>query len=371
MSTDLKALALPGVQRLQPYQPGKPVEELERELGIEGAIKLASNENPLGMSEAAKQAVVATLADGSRYPDGSGYYLKQRLASKLSVNEGQLVLGNGSNDVLELLARVFLQPHHNAIVSQHAFVMYNLIVTAQGADVRTVPALNWGHDCSAMASAVDENTCLLFIANPNNPTGTWVGFDDIQALLDSVPVNVIVVVDEAYFEYVDQPSYGSMLSLIERYPNLVVTRTFSKAYGLASLRIGYSVSHPEIAGLMNRLRQPFNVNSVAQAAALAVLDDADFLERSVEVNRCGYEQLTQGFEVLGLSYIPSVGNFVAVAVPDAPATYQALLEKGVIVRPIGIYEMPDHLRISIGLAEENQRCLDALESILLTSERVQ
>lgn len=368
MPIDLKALALPGIRQLQPYQPGKPVEELERELGIEGAIKLASNENPLGMSELAKQAIVQALAEGSRYPDGSGFYLKRRLVELLSINEDQLVLGNGSNDVLELLARTFLEPCHNAVVSQHAFVMYNLIVTAQGADVRTVPALNWGHDLNAMAAAVDKNTRLMFIANPNNPTGTWVSLADIETLLETLPVTVIVVLDEAYFEYVDLPEYGSALTLLSRYPNLVVTRTFSKAYGLASLRAGYSVSHPDIAGLLNRLRQPFNVNSLALVAAEAILDDSEYLANSIAVNQQGYEQLTTGFEKLGLEYIASAGNFIAVEVPNTLEVYQALLQKGVIVRPIGIYEMPNHLRISIGRPDENQRCLDALARILLANE---
>ncbi len=370
MSSEIKSLALPGIQRLHPYQPGKPVEELERELGISGAIKLASNENPLGMSDMAKRAVDNALLEGNRYPDGSGFYLKRALSEKLSVDEAQLVLGNGSNDVLELVARVFMTPQNNAVVSQHAFVMYNLMVTGLGADVKTVPAKDWGHDLPAMARAVDENTRLLFIANPNNPTGTWTPLADIEALLEAVPVSVLVVVDEAYYEYVDQSGYGTALSLLDRYPNLIVTRTFSKAYGLASLRVGYSVSHPEIAALMNRLRQPFNVNSAALAAAEAVLEDPYFLQQSIETNNSGYRQLTAGFAAMGLSWIPSLGNFVAVEVPEAEAFYRELLLQGVIVRPIGIYEMPNHLRISIGLKCENSRCLEAMQAILPTLGKV-
>ncbi|WP_461516139.1 histidinol-phosphate transaminase [Porticoccus sp.] len=365
MSVDLKTLALPGVQHLQPYQGGKPVEELERELGITGVIKLASNENPLGLSVIAKAAIDKALKDGARYPDGNGFYLKSKLAELLGVDAKQLTLGNGSNDVLELLARAYLGSQHNAVVAEHAFIVYQLVITAQNAKVVIVPARNWGHDLSAMADAVDEHTRLLFIANPNNPTGTWASLDEIDRLLQQVPEHVLVVVDEAYYEYAVDGEYDTALKLIGRYPNLVVTRTFSKAYGLAALRLGYAVSHPDVADILNRLRQPFNVNSLALAAAQAVLDDSDYLRKSIECNRQGYEQLTAGFEQLGLSYIPSAGNFVAVQIPgNVPALYQALLHRGIIVRPIALYGMPDHLRISIGLPEENQRFLDTVAQLL-------
>lgn len=370
MRMDLKSLALPGVQHLQPYQGGKPLDELERELGISGAIKLASNENPLGLSELAKAAIEASFENGARYPDGNGFYLKRRLAEKLAVSVSQLTLGNGSNEVLELLARGFLGQQHNAIIAEHAFVVYQLVITAQNANAIVVPASNWGHDLSAMAAAVNEHTRLLFIANPNNPTGTWVSLASIKALLQELPDTVLVVVDEAYFEYVDQPGYGSALELIDDYPNLIVTRTFSKAYGLAALRIGYSVSHPDVADILNRLRQPFNVNSPALAAALAVLDDDDYLQRSIDVNRAGYDQLVAGLDALGLGYIPSAGNFIAVQVPgDAPTLYEALLRQGVIVRPIALYDMPHHLRVSIGLPDENQRFLDSLGRLLADGDR--
>jgi histidinol-phosphate aminotransferase len=365
MTTDFKSLALPGVQHLKPYQGGKPIEELERELGIKGAIKLASNENPLGLSPVARKAIEATLIDGARYPDGNGYYLKCKLAEKLNVSPDQLTLGNGSNDVLDLLARGFLDAEHSAIFSQHAFVIYQLAVTAQGAESIIVPAKDWGHDIEAMANAIDEHTRLMFIANPNNPTGTWVDIEVVEALMKKVPWNIIVVIDEAYFEYADMAGYDSALSLMDQYPNLVVTRTFSKAYGLASLRVGYAISHPDVADILNRIRQPFNINSMALAAALAVLDDQDYLDRSIDINRRGYQQLVSGFEQLGLSFIPSAGNFIAVEIPgDAQAMYQRLLEQGVIVRPVGLYEMPNHLRVSIGLPEENQRFLDVLGGLL-------
>lgn len=365
MTVDFKSLALPGVQHLKPYQGGKPIEEVERELGISDAIKLASNENPLGLSPVARAAIEATLVDGARYPDGNGFYLKCKLAEKHSVNSNQLTLGNGSNDVLDLMARGFLGAEHNAVFSQHAFVIYQLAVTAQGARSIVVPADNWGHNLQAMTDAVDSHTRLMFVANPNNPTGTWVGVDDIAAMMVQVPEHVLVVIDEAYFEYVDRPEYGSALGLLEQYPNLVITRTFSKAYGLASLRVGYAISHPDVADILNRIRQPFNINSMALAAAIAVLDDPEYLNQSIEVNRTGYEQLTCGFNQLGLSFIPSAGNFIAVEIPgDAQAMYQRLLEQGVIVRPVELYGMPNHLRISIGLPEENQRFLNVLSELL-------
>ena len=365
MTMDFKSLALPGVQHLKPYQGGKPIKELERELGIQGAIKLASNENPLGLSSFARKAIEATLVDGARYPDGNGFYLKCKLSEKHSVNPDQLTLGNGSNDVLDLLARGFLDAEHNAVFSQHSFVVYQLAVTVQGASSIVVPAKNWGHDLQAMADAVDDNTRLIFIANPNNPTGTWVGLDEIETLMAKVPEQVLVIVDEAYYEYAsNKHEYGSALALQSRYPNLVVTRTFSKAYGLASLRVGYAISHPDVADILNRIRQPFNINSMALAAAVAVLDDQDYLNKSAEINQAGYQQLTAGFDQLGLSFIPSAGNFVAVEVPNALFLYQKLLEQGVIVRPISLYDMPNHLRISIGLPEENQRFLDVLIELL-------
>lgn len=370
MTVDFKSLALPGVQNLRPYQGGKPIEELERELGIHGAIKLASNENPLGLSPVARQAIESTLNDGARYPDGNGYYLKSKLSQRLSVSPDQLTLGNGSNDILDLLARSFLDKDCNAIFSQHGFVVYQLVVTAQNATSIVVPARNWGHDLEAMADAVNEQTRLMFIANPNNPTGTWVALDEIKTLLSRVPPQVLVVVDEAYFEYADVAGYDTALKLTNQYPNLVVTRTFSKAYGLASLRVGYAISHPDVADILNRVRQPFNINSMALAAAVAILDDTDYLEQSIETNRKGYRQLVQGFDRLGLNYIPSAGNFIAVEIPgDTGHLYQRLLEQGVIVRPIDLYEMPDHLRVSIGLPEENARFLDVLGTLLASGEQ--
>lgn len=367
MTLNYKNLALPGVQNIKPYQGGKPVEELERELGITNVIKLASNENPLGLSMTARKAIEGALANGARYPDGNGYYLKAKLAEKYNIHPNQLTLGNGSNDILDLIARGFLGPENNAVFSQHAFIIYQLVVMVQSACSVVVPAKNWGHDLHAMAAAIDERTRLVFIANPNNPTGTWVQQDELALFLEKIPAEVLVIVDEAYMEYAEDSGFGysSALSLINQYPNLIITRTFSKAYGLASLRVGYGISHPDVADVLNRIRQPFNINSMALAAAVAVLDDQDYLDRSIAVNRNGYQQLVDGFERLGLSYIPSAGNFIAVEIlGDTQRLYQSLLAQGVIVRPIGLYEMPNHLRVSIGLPEENQRFLNVLEQLL-------
>ncbi|WP_421864749.1 histidinol-phosphate transaminase [Motiliproteus sp.] len=365
MSCDYLALAAAGVQKLHPYVPGKPVDELERELGLSNIVKLASNENPLGLSEAVKQAIQAEFDEGCRYPDGNGFVLKQALVNKFGVELDQITLGNGSNDVLELIARAFLSRESEVIFSQHAFAVYPIVTQAVGAKAVVTPAKNWGHDLEAMAEAITAATRLIFIANPNNPTGTWLSENELRAFLDKVPETVLVVLDEAYTEYVDEAAFPNGVELLSDYSNLIVTRTFSKAYGLASLRVGYGLSNPQVADLLNRVRQPFNVNSFALAAAAAVLSDSDYLARSVETNRRGMAQLEQGFKALGLDYIPSVGNFISLDLgqPAGPI-YQSLLERGVIVRPVANYEMPNHLRVSIGLEAENRVLLDALAEVL-------
>lgn len=365
VNCDYIALAAPGVGDLQPYQPGKPVEELQRQLGLSNIVKLASNENPRGPSEKVKESLHTVLRELSRYPDGSAYLLKKAIAEHLGVAQNRITVGNGSNDVLELVARVFLLPGNEAIVSQHAFVVYPLVVKAAGARLITVPAKNWAHDLTAMAAAVTDKTRMLFIANPNNPTGTWASQTALIELLEQLPQSVLVILDEAYFEYVQDGAYPNGLTLSQRYPNLVITRTFSKVYGLAGLRVGYSVSHADIADLMNRIRQPFNVNAVALAAAQTALSDQEYVQRSVQLNLSGMRQLVDGFDRLGVDYIPSVGNFVSLDVAgDAMPIYQALLQQGVIVRPIGVYGMPDHLRVTVGLEEENRRLLDSLQQVL-------
>jgi histidinol-phosphate aminotransferase len=360
---DFALLTAGGIRDLQPYQPGKPIEELERELGITDIIKLASNENPLGPSPKVLDAVRAALKNITRYPDG--FDLTAKLAKYLNVSPKQITLGNGSNQVLNVIAQTFLSPEHNAIVSAHAFIVYPIAVNMLGAQLKTIAAKNWGHDLDAMADAIDVQTRIIFIANPNNPTGTWNTGKEIRAFMQRVPANVIVVLDEAYTEYVANPAYESGMNLLAQYPNLIVTRTFSKAYGLAGLRVGYSVSSEQVANLLNRVREPFNVNSLALVAAQAALDDPQYLQKSKELNSAGMKQLEIGFRELGLDFIPSIGNFIAVEFKqDAATVYQQLLQRGVIVRPMGVYQMPKHLRISIGLPEENARCLAALKEMI-------
>ncbi|HEB94952.1 MAG TPA: histidinol-phosphate transaminase [Sedimenticola thiotaurini] len=358
-------LAAPGIANLKPYIPGKPVSELERELGIADSVKLASNENPLGCSERAQEAVRAGLAEVARYPDGGGFALRNALAGKHNVDPACITLGNGSNDVLDMIARVFLAPGRESLFSQHAFAVYPISSQAVGATLRIAPARDYGHDLEAMMNLVGETTGVVWIANPNNPTGTWLDGGELEGFVAGLPERVIVVVDEAYTEYVDEPGYPDASRWLDRYPNLIVTRTFSKAYGLASLRVGYGLSHPDVADLLNRVRQPFNVNSMALAAAGAALGDQAFIERSVAVNRDGMAQLTAGFERLGLDYIPSVGNFVTIDLgrPVGPVD-QALLREGCIARPVANYGLPNHLRVTVGLAEENRRFLQALERVL-------
>ncbi|AGA86524.1 histidinol-phosphate transaminase [Stutzerimonas stutzeri] len=367
MSCDYLALAQPGVQKLSPYVPGKPVDELARELNLDpaGIVKLASNENPLGPSPKVLDAIRAELSELTRYPDGNGFALKQRLAERYSVGINQVTLGNGSNDILELIARAYLAPGLNAVFSEHAFAVYPIATQAVGAEGRAVPAKNWGHDLDAMAAAIDENTRVVFVANPNNPTGTWFDAAALGGFLARVPEHVLVVLDEAYIEYAEGQELPDGLAFLADYPNLLVSRTFSKAYGLAALRVGYAISSPVIADVLNRVRQPFNVNSLALAAACAALDDVDYLLASRKANDAGMLQLETGFRQLGLEWIPSRGNFIAVDFArDATPINQALLREGVIVRPVAGYGMPTFLRVSIGTEQENARFLDVLRQVL-------
>ncbi len=371
MTVGMLENAIPGVQALRPYAPGKPLSELEREYGISHAVKLASNENPLGPSAAVLDALRSGFDELARYPDGNGFELKAALAKRHGVSVDQVTLGNGSNDVLELVARAFLSPQTASVFSAHAFAVYPIVTQAIGARACVAPASDgsngpaFGHDLDAMRELIDTDTRVVFIANPNNPTGTWLPGDALRAFVEAVPGNVVVVIDEAYFEYVDETDYPDTSQWIDDFPNLLVTRTFSKAFGLASLRIGYGISQPELADVLNRVRQPFNVNSFSQLAARAALEDNAHLELAVEVNRAGMAQLIAGITALGLSYIPSVGNFVSVDTGrDAAEVYEALLHEGVIVRPVDNYGMPGYLRISVGLEAENRRCLEALKKVL-------
>ncbi|MDP2228800.1 MAG: histidinol-phosphate transaminase [Moraxellaceae bacterium] len=365
MACDFISLAAPGVQKLSPYQPGKPIEELERELGLNDIIKLASNENPLGCSPRVLTAIDSGLGELALYPDGNGFVLKKALADFYDRPLAEVTLGNGSNDILELVGRAFLKPGDEAVFSQHSFAVYPLVVQAVGATGISVPALEWGHDLVAMAAAITDKTRVVFIANPNNPTGTWVEEGELDAFLMAVPENVLVVLDEAYGEYVEPGQLPNGLDFLDRYPNVIVSRTFSKAYGLAALRIGYAFAHPDITNVLNRVRQPFNVNALALRAAVAALADQDFVARSRALNAAGMLQITAGVRALGLDVIPSRGNFLCVHLgrPGLPI-YDALLHQGVIVRPVTNYGMPDFLRVTIGTEAENARFLAALKAVL-------
>ena len=359
-------LAPDHIRAIAPYQGGKPIAELAREMGlqVEDIVKLASNENPLGISPKAEYAMQEALLDIARYPDGNSFALRDAVSHKFNVAPSQIVFGNGSNDILELAARAFLIAGCETIYSQHAFAVYPLVTQAMGATGVVVPAKNFGHDLQAMLAAISAKTRMIFIANPNNPTGTLVGKDELLAFLKQVPSHVLVVLDEAYDEYLSATHKSEAISWLSEFDNLIISRTFSKAYGLAGLRVGFGLCHADIADMMNRVRQPFNVNSLAQAAAVATLADDDFVARSYALNQAGMLQLTQGLQKLGLEYIPSFANFISIRVGNATDYYRKLLENGVIVRPVANYEMPEYLRVSIGLFAENAKFLAVLEKIM-------
>ena len=349
-----------GISKLKPYQPGKPISELERELGITDIVKLASNENPLGCSDKVKEAVAAEIAEIGRYPDGGGFILKDQIQKQFGFAHDRITLGNGSNDLLEMFARAFVSDQDSVLYSQHAFAAYALVTQAINAQAIEVPAKGFSHDLDAMAAAIQDNTKLIFIANPNNPTGTWFEEAEFEAFMQKVPARVIVVLDEAYVEYF--PENFNSLKFLEQYPNLIVSRTLSKCYGLAALRVGFALASAEVTDYLNRIRQPFNVNHLAMVAAVAALKDEDFIEKSRIANKAGMAQLEAGFKALGLNYVPSRANFILVDVEADPGqTFNALLKEGVIVRPVGI---TTHLRISIGTEAENAKFLRALAKVL-------
>lgn len=369
MSKILIERAAPGVRALHPYQPGKPISELERELGLKEIIKLASNENPLGASPAALRAITAASNDVWLYPDGGGFALKRALTELHQVEMSQITLGNGSSDLLEFAVRVFVQPGDEVLFSQHSFAIYPIVTQAVGGVGVEAPAKDWGYDLDALQRCVTDKTRVIFIANPNNPTGTWVDGKALESFVRNVPKDILIVLDEAYYDYahhlIGDEWYPDTVPWIKRYPNVVVTRTFSKSYGLAGLRVGYAISSPEVADLLNRVRPPFNVNLLALAAAEAALGDETHLRKTVELNAAGLKQLTQAFDEMELSYIPSVGNFICVDVGrEAAPLYQALLKQGVIVRPVANYAMPNHLRVSVGLPEQNAKFIAALKKSL-------
>jgi len=366
MLMDLCELSPSYVRSIAPYQPGKPISELARELGLkeEGIVKLASNENPRGIGPRTRAAIDAALADVARYPDGGGYDLKLALSRRYGVDMSGIVLGNGSNDVLELVALAFLGPVLSAVYSQHAFAVYPLATQARGARQIVVAAKSFGHDLEAMAKAIDDETYVAWIANPNNPTGTLARAEELEAFLRRVPERVLVVLDEAYNEYLAPDLRADSVKWLKRHPNLVITRTFSKAYGLAGLRVGYALAHPTVADVMNRVRQPFNVNSIALAAAAAALNDMEFVARSYAENLNGLKQLEEGARSLKLDFIPSHGNFLTIRVGKAAEVYKRLLRRSVIVRPVAGYGMPEHLRVTVGTAQENEKFLTALSASL-------
>lgn len=363
--------AMPGINGLRPYEPGKPISELERELGISNIIKLASNENPLGPSPKALEAARAVLEEAALYPDGNAFALKRALAEHHDVDTGQITVGSGSDHILELVARVFLGPGRSAVVSRYAFAIYNIVTQGASAELRIADAhpadhsMALGHDLEAMFELMDDTTRVIFIANPNNPTGTWLKRDELVSFLDRVPENTIVLVDEAYFDYVDDPDYPNAAAMLDEYPNLVVMRTFSKAHGLAGLRVGYALSSQVLNDVINRVRLSFNPNSLAQAAATAALADREHLEKTVSLNRRELKKLDAGLRELGLTTLPSVCNFVTVdAGRPGREVFQSLLKEGVIVRPLDGYGLPTHLRISVGLPDQNRRLLEAIGKVL-------
>lgn len=366
MTNHLFDLAHKSIRHIAPYQPGKPINELRRELGIQDIIKLASNENPLGPSPQAMAAAQQSLAEIALYPDANGFELKTALSTFLQVDTRQITLGNGSDSLFSLIAQAFVAPGQEMIVAQYAFVTYTIIAHSVQAKLVTVPARDWGHDLTAMAQAVTPNTRLIFIANPNNPTGTWVDTETLLQFLTQLPKDVLVVLDEAYYEYAaNQPGYPNGVLLQQQFPNLIVTRTFSKVYGLAGLRVGYALAHSEVTDILNRVRLPFNVSTPALAAATAAIADQAFVQTTLAMNQQGREQLAHGFSQMGLDYLPSPGNFFTLHVGEHAATiFQSLLRLGVIVRPLANYAMPEHLRITIGLPHENARLLDSLQKVL-------
>jgi histidinol-phosphate aminotransferase len=363
---DVRHLVPEWIRTLTPYPPGKPIEEVERELGISGSIKLASNENPLGPSPKAMAAVADALRAVHLYPDGSAFYLRRRLADRHGVSPDDILVGNGSNEIIELIVRTFLRPRDEAVMADQAFVIYRMVVQAVAATPRVIPLRNFTHDLEAMAEAVTPRTRLIFLANPNNPTGTIFRRTAWEAFLRGLPPRqLLVVADDAYADYVEDPEYPDTIALRGDGNVPVVTlRTFSKLYGLAGLRIGYAVAPAQVIEAMQRIRQPFNVNALALVGALAALEDVEHVQRTLAVNREGMRVLTEAFRRLELPFVPSAANFILVRVGQGLVVYEALLRQGVIVRPMDGYGLPEYLRVTIGLPEENARFIEALETAL-------
>lgn len=351
------------IRGIVPYVPGKPIDEVEREYGIRGSAKLASNENPLGPSPKAVAALRERLDELHLYPDGGCFHLRRALSDKLDVAPERLIFGNGSNELIELAVRTFLRPGDEALLSQGTFVAYGLALGAMGAAVRTAPLKDFGYDLEAMARALTPKTRCVFLANPNNPTGTIYRRPEWEAFLEQVGPDVLVVADEAYFEYVDDPDYPDSLDDHREGRAVLTLRTFSKVYGLAGLRVGYAIAHPEIVAMMNQVREPFNVSAAAQWAATAAVDDTEHLRRSLEVNRQGLAFLAEGLAAMGVDWVPSQANFVLVRTGQVGRVFEELQRRGVIVRPVGP-EFPEHVRVTVGTPDENRKFLDGLSRIL-------
>ncbi|MDA8078145.1 MAG: histidinol-phosphate transaminase [Nitrospiraceae bacterium] len=345
---------------IQPYVPGKPIEELERELGISNSIKLASNENPVGPSPAALAVIRESVADLNRYPDGGGFHLRQALSRSLRVAEDELILGNGSNELLDMAARTFMRDGDEAVMATPSFVVYFMAAQSVGGVSVQVPLINYTHDLKAMGDAITPKTKMIFIANPNNPTGTINGKKEFDEFMTRVSDDILVVVDEAYYEYVTDSGYADSMRHFRAGRNILILRTFSKIYGLAGLRIGYGIGPKQVLSDMNRLREPFNTNTLAQKAAVAALADAGHVRRSREVNEEGKQYLCKELTAAGMSYVPTQANFIYMPVEDSKALYDGLLKKGVIIRPMG----PGAVRVTIGLPEENRRFIDALKAVV-------
>ncbi|HZD40118.1 MAG TPA: histidinol-phosphate transaminase [Terriglobales bacterium] len=352
------------IRKLVPYVAGKPIEEVEREYGIANSAKLASNENPLGPSPKAIRAIRDRVDQLHLYPDGDCFYLKAALANKLAVSPEQLIFGNGSNELIELAVRTFLHPGDEAVMAHQAFVVYQLVVQAAGGVGKQVPLRSFTHDLSAIGQAIGPKTRVIFLANPNNPTGTIYRRDEWENFLQRISPEILIIVDEAYFEYVGDADYPDSLKYHDCGKTLLTLRTFSKLYGLAGLRIGYGVASKEVVGLLNRVRQPFNVNVVAQWAALAALEDHEHVGRTLEVNRQGMAYLTQEITALGLEQVPSSANFVLLRVENGNEVFQQLLAQGVIVRPMAVYDLPEYIRVTVGTTEENRRFIEALKKVI-------
>ncbi len=369
MSDSLKNRVNKGVLGLKPYEPGKPIEETEKELGLENIVKLASNENPIGMSPKAYD-VISALADLNRYPDGNASAFKDKVASSFNVSPTMITVGNGSNDIIEFIAKCFLSTGDTAIYSKHGFAIYPLAIKASGAEAIKVEAKNWGHDLEAMADSIQENTKVIFIASPNNPTGTVLSLRDIEKFLTKIPDNIIVLIDQAYFEYIEEEEFKIPFTLVEKFKNLIISRSFSKAHGLAAFRLGFSISSEEIADYLNRVRQPFNANSLALAAGIEAIEDQEHISKSIKLNKLGLKKVKAKFSDLGFEYIDSHGNFISFdSKNDSDKSFDFFLQKGIILRSLKVYEMPKHLRVSIGTEEEMLKFNKILEEYARTIEQ--